>query len=104
MMGHFGMIYTSGGNMNAMLLYLRELRLELEKKGKNAVRVKQTIELLDRIEKGKKIKKSMLLRIMADLMDLNKGCVDTEYDFKQIDSLAKFLFPEFNGRYYDFNL
>jgi len=77
---------------------LREHRFVCHKAGLDVTRIDEAIKVWEDIKQGKRVRKAYLLRLIAELMDLNPECAKTVVTPEFTASLLRVLFPEYLRR------
>ncbi len=82
--------------MNPTEKALREHRFSCHKQGiKDTSKVDGAIKIYQKIASGGRVPKSVVLRIIADLMDINPKCSNTMMSQGELDHLVTILFKEY---------
>lgn len=77
---------------------LREHRFVCHKAGLDVTRIDDAIQVWEDIKNGKRVRKAYILRLIAELMDLNPECASTVVTPEYVESLLRLLFPEYLRR------
>jgi len=74
---------------------LREHRFQCQKMGISTKRIDEVIRIIEEMEKGKKMRRSTALRLMAEMIDLLPICAGIYLDIKGLDSITRQFFKEY---------
>jgi len=81
--------------INEVEKVLREHRFICHKAGLDTTKIDSGIKIWKDIKNGKNVKKSKLLRLIAEIMEANPKCAETIVTPEFIASLLRILFPEY---------